>query len=113
MASVRKRSWAGPNGEPRSAWLVNWNDHSGNRQRQQFPTKAIADAFRVEVENQLRQGTFRPDARKMHVAQLADQWLAHCEGRRKRGERMTTGVLKGYRSRVENYILAGTPGRPP
>jgi len=111
MATVSKRSWNGPNGDRKSAWRVTWMDHAGKRHRQQFSTKAAADDLRVEVENQLRHGVFRSDARKMTVEQAADAWLDYCRGRQVRGERMTRMMLLGYEGLVENYILAGSPGR--
>ena len=48
-------------GEARTAWHVDFMDASGNRDRRQFPSKGEADAFRVEIEGQLRSGTFRAD----------------------------------------------------
>jgi hypothetical protein len=37
-----------------------------------FPTWREADAFRLDIENQLRGGTFRPDGEKITVKEAAD-----------------------------------------
>jgi len=104
MASIRKRSWKTTKGETRVAWAVDFTDASGNRERRQFNTKRAADAFRVEIEGQLRAGTFRPEAAKVTVNEAADLFLDHCEGRMKRRERMTRHNYKVYEGHVRNYI---------
>lgn len=75
MASVRKRTWTTAKGEKRTAWAVDFTDASGNRERRQFATKREADAFRVEIEGQLRAGTFRPEASKLTVQDVAQSYL--------------------------------------
>src|SRR5688572_4295414 len=105
MASVRKRSWTTPKGEPRAAWFVDFVDASGNRGRKLFRTRRAADAFRIEAENQIQSGTFRPDARRITVKQLVDLYLDHCQGRMERGERMTRHNLACYRGHLANHVL--------
>jgi integrase-like protein len=104
MASIRKRRWKTAKGEPRIAWAVDFTDASGNRERRQFESRREADAFRVEIEGQLRAGTFRPDAAKVTVKEAADLFLAHCEARKKRREKMTTHNYNVYEGHVRNYI---------
>ena len=53
MASVRKRTWASPTGETKTAWFVDYYDSRGDRQRKHFANKKAADAFRISVEGQL------------------------------------------------------------
>jgi integrase len=105
MASIRKRLWK-RDGETRSAWIVDWSDASGARHRRQFHTKRDADAFRVEIENQLRKGLFRVDAYKMTVGDLAARYIEYIRGRRRRGEGMTEGTLRGNEAIIRNYILS-------
>src|SRR4028119_2166361 len=100
MASIRKRTWTTSKGEPRSAWVVDFVDASSNRDRRQFDTRREADAFRVEVEGQLRAGTFRPDARKITVAEAAEAFVAHCRGRMERGEKMMRWSFISYEGHV-------------
>jgi integrase len=104
VAAIRKRSWKTAKGETRIAWAVDFIDASGNRQRRQLESRGAADAFRVEIEGQLRTGTFRADAAKVTVKQAADLFLEHCEARMKRRERMTRHNYETYEGHVRNYI---------
>lgn len=104
MASIRKRQWTTAKGEPRTGWAVDFADSQGKRERRQFTSRREADDFRVEIEGQLRAGTFRPDAAKVTVREAADLFLAHCEERMKRRERMTRRNFQVYQGYVRNYI---------
>lgn len=110
MATVKKRAWKTAAGEARTAWQVDFVDAAGARQRKQFNTKREADAFRVEIEGQLRAGTFRPDASKVAVKECCEAYLEHAEGRMKRGERFTRHHLAVVRGHVKNHILNGECG---
>jgi integrase len=105
MATVRKRAWTAPSGERKTAWMVDYTDSRGVRQRKNFPTKKAADAFRISVEGQLQAGTYRPDAGKLTVTQACESFLAHCAGRHERDERMTRKMLVVYRGHINNHIL--------
>lgn len=107
MAAVSKRTWK-TRGGTKSAWCVDWVDGLGKRQRKQFSTKREADARRIEIESLLKSGTFRPDAHKITVAKLGAEFIAHCEGRNRRGERMTRAVLANYKGQLTNYIVGGS-----
>jgi integrase len=85
--------------------MVDFADATGRRDRRQFATKREADAFRIEVEGQIKGGTFRPDASKIAISEVAEQYLAYCQGRLERGERMTRHNLAVYRGHVANHIL--------
>lgn len=104
MAKVRKREWITAAGEARVAWAVDFVDSNGERQRKQFRSRKEADAFRVETEGQLRAGTFRLDADKITVKEVAEGYLAQVEGRSDRGERFTKHHLKTVQGHVWNYI---------
>ncbi|MBL8688017.1 MAG: tyrosine-type recombinase/integrase [Rhodospirillaceae bacterium] len=104
MASVRKRSWKTAQGDWKSAWAVDFVDQLGERHRRQFGTKREADAFRVEIEGQLRGGSFRAEAMSATVKDACEGFLEHCTGRRDRGERMTRHNLLVYEGHVWNYI---------
>lgn len=117
MASVRKRKWTTSRGEDRTAWCVDFSDTSGTRQRRHFATKREADAFRVEIEGQLKAGTFRPDAERMTVAETCEAYLAYCRGRMARGERMSQHHVKVLNGHITDYICAsatqhGSENRP-
>jgi len=105
MASVRKRTWIGPSGEAKTAWVVDYTDNQGDRQRKHFATKKAADAFRINIEGQLQSGVYRPDASKLMLRQICESFLAHCEGRYQRDERMTRKSLVVYRGHIHKHIL--------
>src|SRR5258708_38639936 len=96
MAIIRKRNWKSAKGRT-SAYFVDYYNAKGERQRRQFNTRAEANDFRVEIEGQLRIGTYRPEASKIRVADLAEMFLEHCRGRMERGERMTPRNYQVYR----------------
>ena len=100
VASINKRIL--PSGKPQ--WRVSYADANGQRKRPGFPSWTAADEFRKKVEAELSQGIHRPDARKMTVAETCEAFLAYCDGRMKRNERMTRKTLKNYRGHVENHI---------
>jgi integrase len=105
VASVRKRTWKTASGEAKAAWVVDYADSRGDRQRKHFSTKKAADAFRIHVEGQMQAGVYRPDADKVTVKDACESFIAHCAGRNERDERMTRKMLAVYRGHVENYIL--------
>jgi hypothetical protein len=88
----------------RTAWVVDYGIGAG-RQRKHFQTKKAADAFRVDVEGQMRAGTYRADANRVTVREACESFLAHCEGRHARDERMTRKMLVVYRGHFTNHIL--------
>ena len=105
MASVRKRTWKTATHDARAAWVVDYTDSRGNRQRKHFLNKKAADAFRIHVEGQMQAGTFRPNADKMSVKDVCESFLEHCACRNERDERMTRKMLAGYQGHVRNHIL--------
>jgi integrase len=110
MASVRKRVWKTTSGEAKTAWVVDYADSRGDRQRKHFLHKKAADAFRVHIEGQMRAGTYRPDADKVTVKEVCESFLEHCEGRNERDERMTRKTLTVYKGHVNKHILHADHG---
>src|SRR4051812_30331844 len=110
MATVRKRIWQTASGEAKAAWVVDYADSRGDRQRKHFHNKKAADAFRIRVEGQMQAGTYRPDADKITVKSVCESFLEHCEGRHVRDERMTRKMLTVYRGHVNNHILHSERG---
>jgi integrase len=105
MAKVRKREWKTTEGVQRTAYIVDYVDSGGGRQRQQFTRWKEADRFRIKIENQLSEGTYRPDANKVTVKEVCEAFLDHCQGRMERDERMSRKMLTVYRGHVTNHIL--------
>lgn len=106
MASVRKRTLR----TGKHAFICTWVDATGKRHARQFPRWREAEALRKEIERQLAAGTFRQDADKKTVRSACDAFLAHAEGRKERGERMTRHTLAGYRGHVEKHICGDAYG---
>lgn len=48
---------------------------------------------------------YRPDAGKLTVKQVCESFLAHCEERHQRDERMTRKMLTVYKGHIKNHIL--------
>jgi integrase len=105
MASVRKRTWTASNGETKTAWVVDYADNRGERQRKHFPNKKSADTFRISIEGQMQAGTYRAAADKVTVKSACESFLEYCEGRNARDERMTRKMLAVYRGHINNHIL--------
>ncbi|MDB9704108.1 site-specific integrase [Rhodospirillales bacterium] len=101
MASINKRIL--PSGKPQ--WRVSYFDLQGNRKRPGFSSWTLADKFRQEIEEQIRKGTYRPDADKITMAEVCQSYLDYAEGRMLRNERMTRKLLTVYRGHVSNHIL--------
>jgi integrase len=106
MAIVRKRTWRTEKGSG-VAFTVDYFDAQGNRQRKQFDTRGEANDFPIEIEGQLRAGTYRPDATRVSVRELAELFLKHCEERMDGDERMTRRNYQVYLGYVRNYICPG------
>lgn len=92
------------------AWRVAYTDAAGQRGQRQFSTKKEAVEFRVEVEGRVRAGTFRPDATKVTVQNVCEAYLAHVEGRMKRGERFTRRHFEAVSGLIANHILHSEHG---
>jgi integrase len=104
MATLRKRKWKTASGEERTGWSVEFTDVEGKREKRLFPRRSEADAFRVEIEGQLRTGTFRADAARVTVKEAAELFLKHCFERMQRRERMTRRNYQVYEGYIRNYI---------
>ena len=110
MASVRKRMWKAASGEVKAAWVVDYVDSNGNRQRKHFSIKKAADNFRIHIEGQMQAGTYRPDAGKVTVREVCYGFLEQCAARNKRDERMTRKMLAVYKGHVSKHILQNDCG---
>jgi hypothetical protein len=105
MASVRRRTWKTASGKAKVAWVVDYTDSRGDRQRKHFSNKKAADAFRIYIEGQMQAGTYRPNADKVTVKAVCESFLEQCELRNERDERMTRKMLVVYKGHVNNHIL--------
>jgi integrase len=105
MASMRKRKWQ-TGGETRIAWVVDFHDPDGKRDRTQFDTRGEADAFRIKVESDIARGSYRAQSGKTTLQEAATLFIAHCKARMERRERMTRRNFDVYDGHIRNYICA-------
>ncbi len=110
MAKVRKREWTTAKGIQRTAYIVDFVDSRGDRQRKQFKRWKAADSFRIKIDGQLAIGTYRSDGDKVTVEEACLAFLDYAAGRMKRNERMTRKMLIVYRGHVTNHILHNDHG---
>jgi integrase len=110
MASVRRRTWKTAKSETKAAWVVDYTDSRGARQRKHFLSKKAADAFRIQIEGQMQAGTYRSSADKVTLKEVCERFLEHCVGRNQRDERMTRKMLVVYKGHVSNHILHSDHG---
>jgi len=111
MATITKRRWKTSKGEPREAWVLAYTDAQGKRHKEQHDLKRSAEARRVEVEGQVRTGTYRAEANTVTVEDAVKDYLKHLKTRLDRGEHVTKHYHKTTEAQLYNYV-APQPGRP-
>lgn len=77
--SVRKREWKSPNGETRSAWVVDYTDTTGKRRLKTFRLKKEADAFAATASVEVREGVHVADSATITVKEAGELWLKSCD----------------------------------
>ena len=77
--SVRKRTWKGPGGELKEAWVVDYVDQDGERHIKTFAKKRDADAEHAIVGVAVRAGVHTADSKSVIVAKAGELWLESCE----------------------------------
>jgi len=102
--SVRKRTWTGPAGEPREAWVVDYVDQEGDRHIKTFAKKRDADAHHAIVGAAVRAGTHTADSKSVTVAKAAELWLESCAAA---GLERTTMVAYQQRAGVHIVPILG------
>jgi len=101
---VRKRTWKGPGGEPRDAWVVDYVDQQGDRHIKTFAKKRDADAHHAIVGAAVRAGTHTADSKSVTVAEAAELWLESCAAA---GLERTTMVAYQQRAGVHIVPILG------
>jgi integrase len=99
MTSIRKRSWTGPDGREKTAWLVDYRDQAGKRRAKQFSRKKDADEYAARAHHEVRQGTHTHDRDSITVAIAADLWIDAAEA-----EKLERSTTKRYRELAELHI---------
>lgn len=99
MTSIRKRSWIDPNGEAKTAWLVDYRDQSGKRRAKQFARKKEAEEYADRARTEVRQGTHTHDRDSITISVAADLWIAAAEA-----EGLERSTTKRYRELNQLHI---------
>lgn len=99
MPAIRKRSWIGPDGREKTAWLVDYRDQSGKRRAKQFARKKEAEEYASRAQNEVRQGTHTHDRDSITVKVAAGLWIAAAEA-----ERLERSTTKRYRELADLHI---------
>lgn len=108
------RTVAGPGGkpvkEPRPRngtgrrWRVRYENPDGDERSRSFDKKAEADAFKTEMDADLRRGTYHdPDAGRITLRKYAEEWLSH--------QTFDAVTREAVESRMRLHILPELGGR--
>jgi integrase len=98
--SVRKRTWKGPGGGIKEAWVVDYVDQDGDRHIKTFAKKRDADAHHAIVGVAVRAGTHTADSKSVTVAKAAALWLESCEA-----AALERTTITAYRQHVDLHIV--------
>lgn len=97
--SVRKRTWTGPDGEAREAWVTSYTDGAGKRRIKTFPRKRDAEAFEAKARTEVRDGVHVADSATVSISEAGEMWLASCE---QRG--LERATIDSYRQALRYHI---------
>jgi hypothetical protein len=75
MASIRKRKF----GTDKEAWIVDYRDQHGKRHLKTFPTKKVAEAWKVNALHEVQQGIHTAASVSKTVEEAWRLWSADCE----------------------------------
>lgn len=78
--SIRKRTWQGPDGLSREAWVVDYKDQNSRRRQRTFGSRREARRWwETEGAPQVHAGTHVPDSASITIAEAGKVWLRACE----------------------------------
>ena len=97
--SVRKRTWKGPGGKPKEAWVVDYVDQDGDRCLKTFAKKRDADAHHAIVGVAVRAGVHTADGKSVTIARAVELWLGSCEA-----AGLERATMVGYRQHAALHI---------
>ena len=100
MASIRRRTWTGPDGEPKSAWVVDYTDQEGKRRLKTFARKADAREWTVTALHEVKERRHVPDSAAPTLAKASEAWIARGEA-----DRLERSTIAQRRQHVDFHIL--------
>jgi integrase len=98
MAGVSKRK-PGPGKDSKARYRVSYYDRNKKRRNRSFPTKKLADAFKLKVEVELSQGVHTPDGGSFTVKQAGDAWIETAEN-----NGLERSTIRPYRNHMDLHI---------
>jgi len=100
MATITKRIWTDPKGLKREAWQVRFVDQDGKQRAKQFEGKKDANAYRDQIGNKVREGTYTPESTSRTIKEAAELWIE-----RAKAEGLERSTIEDYQWRC-GHILA-------
>src|SRR6516165_7516547 len=91
MAHQSRKSQAG--------WLVDYVDQNGERQRKTFALKKNADAFALQAQLEVREGTHVTENDSVTVSTAGQNWIATAEA-----EELEPTTIEQYRQHLRLHI---------
>lgn len=91
---IRKRTWKTMSGL-QTAWIADYYDAEGQRQRRQFKKHAEAKQWGRRIEAELHAGTHVPDSKTATVREAAQVWLNRAE---------TEGLEKSTKLQYKTHV---------
>jgi integrase len=104
VASVRKRTWRTKTGQAKTGWMVDYVDQNGERQRKTFALKKSADAFALQAQLEVRDGTHVPDANSVTVSEAGKLWIQAAEMGDSDREPLEWTSVEQYKQHLELHI---------
>jgi integrase len=102
--SVRKREWITRKGERKTAWMVDYYDQHGGRQRKQFSRKKNADAFALTAQLEVRDGTHVADGDSITISEAGEAWIKTAEQGNDWREALERSTVEQYRQHLDLHI---------
>lgn len=97
--SIRKREWTTEDGQPRSAWVVDYRDNQGKRRSKQFDLKRKAEAWATAAKHEVSKGIHTADSQSITVDQAITEWLAS-----RRADGVENSTYAAYVSLARRHI---------
>ncbi|MFS8125049.1 site-specific integrase [Rhizobium sp. BR 250] len=112
MATVSKRTWTTASGEKREAWRLSYTDTKGDRHKEQFATKKLAEARLKDVMAQSASGTLLADAKGATVADAVKLYCDHLDSLLVANKK-TRMYVTNTKRQLEMWILGDLPPEKP
>ncbi len=99
MTSIRRRTWTTPEGNEKTAWLVDYRDTAGKRRAKQFARKKDAETWLTKAAYDVSQGTHTPDSTSITVTEAAKLWISKAQA-----EDRERSTVKSYKELERLHI---------